>query len=228
MLAAPSLAPPTLLIHPAELLSDILSRIDTRELARLAATCRSLWLDAPTLPPTPVPQRDVAPVEAEMRRRAHARGLTLRSSRPHGARSSVQYLLKADRRDALRRNSLLAVGHEHSIFVDRAGGLLTCGVNTCFIDDMENGEEDGDQDAHVSQGFTLGHALDPDADPMVTRKIGPPTPVPAMQDRRIVSVATSGEHCLALCAVGEVYSWGKGGDGALGHADGRRAREGRA
>jgi len=41
-----------------------------------------------------------------------------------------------------------------------------------------------------------------------------------MQDRRIVSVATSDWHCLALSREGEVYSWGEGGFDSLGHADG--------
>jgi len=40
-----------------------------------------------------------------------------------------------------------------------------------------------------------------------------------MQDRRIVSVASSDSHCLALGAEGEVYSWGAGAYGALGHGD---------
>jgi len=40
-----------------------------------------------------------------------------------------------------------------------------------------------------------------------------------MQDRRIVSIATSNGHCLALSAEGEVYSWGSGDDGSLGHGD---------
>jgi len=41
-----------------------------------------------------------------------------------------------------------------------------------------------------------------------------------MEGRRIVSVATGGEHCLALSTEGEVYSWGGGAYGSLGHADG--------
>jgi len=41
-----------------------------------------------------------------------------------------------------------------------------------------------------------------------------------MQDTRIVSVASCDSHCLALSAEGEVYSWGDGSCGALGHADG--------
>jgi len=48
----------------------------------------------------------------------------------------------------------------------------------------------------------------------------PPTPVPSMHDTRIVSVASGDNHCLALSAAGEVYSWGNGFYGVLGYADG--------
>ena len=82
--------------------------------------------------------------------------------------------------------------------------LLTCGTDNT-----------GQTGQHL-----LGHAVDPGADPDESRSIGPPTLVPSMQGRRIVSVATSGLHCLALSREGEVYSWGDGDFGSLGHADG--------
>ena len=186
-----------LLQLPAELLSAILSRLDTCDLARLAATCRSLCRDAPT--PTP-PTRQIGPVETELRRRAEARGLDVGSSLPEGATSCVACLLKRDRRAAQMRQAPLAVGHEHSIFVDKEGRLLTCG-------------RDG-----VGTPL-LGHAEDPDADPDAPREIGPPTLVPSMQAKRIVSISSSNDHCLALSAEGEVYSWGSGYFGALGHGD---------
>ena len=47
----------------------------------------------------------------------------------------------------------------------------------------------------------------------------PPTLMSSMQDKRIVSIATGGGHCLALSAEREVYSWGDGTHGSLGHAD---------
>jgi len=184
-----------LLQLPAELLAVILSRLGTCNLARLAKTCLALCRDAPTPPPPP---RAIGPVETELRRRAGARGLDVGSSLPEGATSWVAYLLKRDRRDAQIRQAPLAVGYEHSIFLDKAGRLLTCGRD----------------DVNFS---VLGHAVDPDADP--ENQIGPPTPVPSMQDRRVVSVASSDFHCLALGADGEVFSWGEGAYGALGHGD---------
>jgi len=189
----------SLLQLPAELLAVILSRLDTCDLARLAATCLSLCRDAPTPPPPP---RAIGPVETELRRRAGARGLNVYSSLPEGATSWVACLLKSDRRDAQMRQAPLAVGYKHSIFVDKRGRLLTCG-----------------SDYGSERIWPLGHAVDPDVNHYVRRDIGPPTPVPSMQDRRIVSVASSSAHCLALSAEGEVYSWGSGNFGALGHGD---------
>ena len=187
-----------LLQLPAELLPIILSCLDTRDLARLAATCLLLWRDAPSPPPPP---RAIGPVETELRRRATARGFDVGSSLPEGATSWMACLLNPYRRDAQMRQVPLAVGAYGSYFQDRSffvnkGGRLLHGRST-----------------PVS-----GQAVDPDANP------NPPTPVSSMQDIRIVSVATGYDHSLALSAQGEVYSWGSGclngaGIGALGHGD---------
>jgi len=196
--------PHLLQLLPTELLSVVLSHLDTHDLARLTATCRPLWRDAPTPPPRPMPLlRPMGPVETELRRRATARGLRIGSSLPAGALSWVPYLLKRVLRDALRRQASVAAGHGCSLFVDSERRLLTCGT-----------ENSGDGE------FVLGHDWGADIDPDKHRAIGPLTLVPSMQGGRIVSVATSGEHCLALSAEGEVYSWGDGADGSLGHADG--------
>jgi len=146
----------------------------------------------------------MGPVETELRRRATARGLRIVSSLPKGALSWVPYLLRRVLRDALRREAPLAVADNFSVFVDEGGRLQTCGSE----DDGDGGE------------LLLGHAVDPDADPFDARTIGPPTLVPSMQDRRIVSVAASQWHCLALSCEGVVYSWGDGANGSLGHAEG--------
>jgi len=182
---------------PPELMLAILSQLDTRDLASLAATCRSLWCDAPTFPSLLPPGL----VVSELRRRAEARGLHIGSSLPEGALSWLPYLLRRAFVAALRSQIPLACGQEHSLFVDGNGTLLTHGR-----------ESDGK--------LLLGHAVDPEADLAVFREIGPPTPVPSMQGMRMVSVATSDAHCLALSAAGEVYSWGTGELGVLGHVGG--------
>jgi len=190
---------------PTELMSVVLSHLGTHDLARLAATCRPLWRDAPAPPPRPMPLlRPMGLVETELRRRATARGLCIGTSLPEGALSWVPYLLKRVLREAMWREAPLAVGDGVSLFVDAEGRLLTCGT-----------ENTGN-----ARQLLLGHAVDPDADPDDPRSIGPPTLVSSMRDRRIVSVATSGDYCLALSREGEVYSWGDGDYGSLGHADG--------
>jgi len=193
--AASAQAASALLQLPAELLTVILSRLDTCDLACLANTCPSLCRDAPTPPPPP---RQIGPVETELRRRAEARGLDVGSSLPEGATSWVVYLLKRDRRYAQMRQAPFAVAHQHIIFVDKGGRLLTCGRDV-----------DGTR--------LSGHAMDLDANH--ANQVRPPTPVPSMQGRRIVSVSSNIYHCLALSAEGEVYSWGRGSYGALGHGD---------
>jgi len=206
----PTQAASRLLQLPAELMSVILSRLETRDLARLAATCRSVCRDARSPPPPP---RAIGPVETELRRRAEARGLDVGSSLPEGSTSWVACLLKRDRRDAQMRQVPLAAGPLHSIFVDTGGRLLTCGCDT--VESMPLFLLGHDVDSMP----LLGHAEGPAADLNVLREIGPPTPVPSMQERRIVSVATSDEHCFALSADGEVFSWGRGSYGGLGHGD---------
>jgi len=197
------LRPNLLQLLPTELLSEVLAHLDTYDLARLAATCRLLWRDAPTPPPRPMTLlRPMGPVEAELRRRASARGLRIVSCLPEGALSCVPYLLKRALRDALRREAPLAAGDGFSLFLDAEGRLLSCGSNI------------GAQGPHL----LLGHGWGTDINPAVPRSIGPPTLVPSMQGRRIVSVAAGEHHCLALSCEGEVYSWGDGGYGSLGHA----------
>jgi len=192
-------------VVPAELLSIILSQLGTRDLACLAATCRSLWYGVPN-PPSPLLTPGL--METELRRRAEARGLHIGASLPEGTLSWVPYLLKHNSYEALRREAPLAVGDMHSLFVDREGRLhLAC--LRVEIKEVAVGEP------------LLGHDWGSDAGASA-----PPTLVPSMQDKRIVSVASCKCHCLALSAEGEVYSWGDSTHGALGHAD-RSARAGR-
>jgi len=201
-LAAQPPEPELLTVVPTDLLSIILSQLDIRALACLAATCRLLWCDAPT--PSPV-LRTPGLVETELRRRAEARGLHISSSLPGGAQSWVIYLLKREFYDALRREAPLAAGYSHSLFVDKEGSLhLACR-----------------RDAITAGGVgepLLGHDWGSAAGAYTVSV--PPTLVPSMHDTRIISVASGVCHCLALSAVGEVYSWGDGTRGGLGHADG--------
>ena len=194
--------PPELLtVVPPEIMSIILSQLDIRAVACLAATCRLLWCDAPTPPPAlPTPGL----VETELRRRAEARGLHIDSSLPEGALSWVPYLLKREFYDALRREAALAVGDDHSLFLNKEGRLHLA----CHREEIKAGGV-GEPLLRHDWGSAAGAS---------TVSV-PPTLVSSMQDKRIVSVASGYRHYLALSAEGEVYSWGNGSDGALGHAD---------
>ena len=117
----------------------------------------------------------------------------------------MPYLLKLELYDARRRQAPLAVGHGHSIFVDREGRLHLA----CRREEIEAGRV-GEPLLDYDWGSDAG----------APTQFVPPTLVPSMQDKRIVSVVSGFSHCLALSAEGEVYSWGDGFHGALGHADG--------
>ena len=193
-----------LCVVPPELMSIVLSHLGVRALACLAATCHPLWCDTTT----PLLEMTTPGlVETELRQRAEARGLHIGSSLPEGALTWVAYLLKCNILDPLRREAPLAVGgiysSPHSLLVDKEGRLhIACG-----------------RDQIKAGGIgkpLLGHDWGPNAG---TSESVPPMLVPSMQDTRIVSVATGSDHCLALSAVGEVYSWGEAIHGALGHAD---------
>ena len=202
MVRLPEQVQPTeLLSIPSDLVSIILSQLDTLGLACLAATCRLLWCDGSN--PLPQSALPFGLVEAELRGRAEARGLHIDASLPEGTLSWVPYLLKCSFCDALRQNTPLAVTDHNSLFVDRKGRLHLA----CRRQEIAMGK--------VGEPL-LGHDWDSDADVFVPVS---PTLVPSMQDKRIVSVATDSNHCLALSAVGEVYSWGDARDGVLGHAD---------
>ena len=175
---------------PSEILSIILSQLDIRALACLAATCRLLWCDAPTPPPA-LPTLGL--VETELRRRAQARGLHVGSSLPEGTLSWLPNLLKRDFYDALRPEALLAVGNWHSLFVDKEDHLHLA----CLRKEIKAGGV-GEPLLGHDWGSAIGAS---------TASISP-TLVPSMHDTRIVSVASGGNHCLSLSAEGEVYSWG--------------------
>jgi len=193
--------PTELLSIPSDLLPIILSHLDILGLACLAATCRSLRCDRST--PLPHSALPFGLVEAELRRRAEARGMHIDPSLPEGALSWVPYLLKCNFYDALTQNTLLDVTDGHSLFVDRKGRLhLACRRREIVM-------------GKVGESL-LGHDWDSDAGKFVSV---PPTLVPSMKDKHIVSVATGSDHCLALSAMGEVYSWGDARGGVLGHAD---------
>lgn len=58
--------------------------------------------------------------------------------------------------------------------------------------------------------YRLGHGTD--------EHVRIPKKVSALQDKKIVSVATGSLHCVACTDSGEVYTWGDNDEGQLGDA----------
>jgi len=182
-----------LLQLPAELLPIILSFLDdTRDLARLVATCLLLWHDAPSPPPPP---RAIGPVEMELRRRAKARGLDVGSSLPEGATSWMACLLMRDCRDAQMRQVPLAVGSDRSYFVDKGGRLLYGRLRP-----------------------VSGQAVDPDANPNPPTPVSSMQDIRivSVATGQTHSLALSAQGEVYSWGRGCPEGWGSG---ALGHGD---------
>ena len=85
-----------------------------------------------------------------------------------------------------------AGGYTHSVFIDGEGRLSSCGSDSSYMQEL------------------LGHGEG------VTR-LNTPTRLPS--SLRAMSVSAGAAHSLALTAGGEVWSWGSGSSGRLGHGD---------
>ena len=94
------------------------------------------------------------------------------------------------------RVTAVAGGHRHSLAVSGTGALYSWG----------RGEE-----GQLGHGDQLHQPL--------------PKVVEALGQVAVHAVAASGRHSLALSEAGEVYSWGAGEDGQLGHGDDEDQRE---
>jgi hypothetical protein len=177
-----------LLDLPLEILTDLCLQLDLRDLVRLAGTCKRIrlgdgWLDVVDGPTK-------SPVITALCHYAFPGGKVMPRTRPAGCTGScVSYLTRCARQRGCREAPPLAAGFEHSLFVDAAGRLLSCG-------------------ARVSAGHadSPGNTCDP-------------TSVAAMAGVRVRSVAAGYEHSLALADDGRVYSWGQNRYGQLGHGD---------
>ena len=131
-------------------------------------------------------------VERALRMRAGERGETVEDMLPAGEANWVQVLCWRERRRVPQ--CVAAAGAMHSAFADPHGRLLTCG-------------EDMHQFGFLGQGEATSTVL--------------PTPVPrsTRATARVVAVAAHSMHTLALTRDGDVYSFGHGGCGKLGHGD---------
>jgi alpha-tubulin suppressor-like RCC1 family protein len=133
-----------------------------------------------------------SPVVAALRAHAFRGGLLVPSTRPIGcSESRVAYLTRCVRQRRCREVAVVGTGSRHTLLVDASGRLLACGW-----------------------GLATGHA---DAWGMTFL----PSPVVAMAEVRVRSLAAGLSHSLALSRDGRVYSWGENRHGQLGHGDKR-------
>ena len=215
----------------ADVLAHIVRWADSpSSISRLDRTARLFHLGAPR-----------SPVEEGLRLRAEAAGREVGEALPEGEASRVQLLLWEERRAMTCTRAVADSGYTHSAFVDAGGQLLTCGSSSCLgqgagvvksevpravaglsgvrvISVAVGGghtlalSEEGAVYSFGSGAYgQLGHG--DQADQHTPRRIE------SLGDTRISAVAVGGGHSLALGGAGELYSFGRGGHGQLGHGD---------
>lgn len=184
----------SLLQLPAELLGLILCRLDTRGLCHIASCCRWLY-HGPS--GTSEPESQTSPVEDALRQRARRRAVVVPVDLPAHMSSLgwLQYLLRREWQSAVPR-SRISTSDDHCLLLDAADRLLSCGTEDLFHGHGVLG--------HGKHGQLL---------------LSTPTPIPSMADVRVRSVAAFNGNSFALGRQGELYSWGKGFHGVLGHGD---------
>lgn len=118
----------------------------------------------------------------------------------------IQVLLWQRQMQEEDQRQFVAAGHYHSIFLCD-DGLKTCGVEW-------NG---GPCPGLLGQGETIERRRDENG--YERRYLSIPQGVTTLQSVPIKSVVAGAFHTLALSKVGNVYSWGDGKDGKLGHGE---------
>jgi len=179
-----------LLEPPGEIVAHILKHCAVSDLCSLVATCRRLH---------PI-------IEIALRLRATEGGHTLPTPSTSGdddcCRRRVQQLLHLEWRRMQLSRRTIAAGMSHSLFISPAGALLSCGT-------------EWDVDGNPTPGL-LGHGELAEED-VPANSVHVPTPIPSLRGTRIRSVAAGVSLSLAVTEAGEVYSWGQGNMGQLGH-----------
>lgn len=215
-------APQSLLERlPAEVPLAVLRQAGTRELARLATTCRLFYSDLP---------RPVTVIEEALRQRAAARGSSIPRCLPPHASGWVPWLL---RRESLAVAQLtVAAGVSHSVFVDGDGmlvGWLYAGFQAPAVPSPHLFRSQPDvryQSVTCSASYVLAlsdeggvdlwctDANDPDEEEVLDdseyhyRVTRLPTRVAGLQGNVVVGVAASSLHCAALTSTGQLFTWG--------------------
>ena len=112
----------TLLALPSELLPEPLRHLATLDLSSVDQLCHAFHSAAPGAQSV---------VEQALRLRAAAAGHAVPEALG-GEASWVQLLLWEERRRAAHRPQAVAAGENHTVFVDRSGAVLTCGIEQWY------------------------------------------------------------------------------------------------
>lgn len=218
-----------LLSLPIDEFTHIARFLNTRGLARLAASCRAVWDGIPLSLGPQVAGRvagesEVAggSVVAEfLLQLVLSRGGAVPQQLPPAWGGWVQYLLRRLGRYDDQRDRLVAAGGggPHSAIVDKTGAVRICGSER-YCPGLLGGAAGGYE---VETDWYQVLASD-EEDPASHIEMRTLTRVAGLIGVRVVAIAadTLGCYTLALSATGEVFSWGGGSaadSGALGQGD---------
>mmetsp|Transcript_5279 Transcript_5279/g.17018 ORF Transcript_5279/g.17018 Transcript_5279/m.17018 type:complete len:388 (+) Transcript_5279:129-1292(+) len=174
---------------PGEVVAHVLKHCKLRDFGAL--TCTARWLH-PLL-------------ELALRLRALENGHALPQKLQlddDSCHRRVQAMLSLEWRRTQIGRRTIAAGMSHSLFISPEGTLLSCGT-------------EWDVDGNPMPGL-LGHG-ELAVEELPANSIYAPTPIPGLANVRIRSVAAGVSLSLAVTFDGEVYSWGQGTMGQLGH-----------
>ena len=193
---------------PVELLIELLRPLTTNDLARVDQVSH-IFHSAPqtaqsaAVGPQPATERPQSVVEQVLRRRAAEGGQAV--PEVLGEARWEQLLLWQERRRRWGTQQVVERGAHHWVFVDAGGGVLTCGSESVL----------GTDSAPWPNAGVLGHGALSGGHKVVAL----PTVVAGLTGVRVVSIAASDVYSLALTEAGQVFSWGKGENGCLGHGN---------
>jgi len=217
---------------PPELLAGVIKQLTTRDIGRADCVCHLFHGES-------------GPVEQALRQRAAERGGAVAADLPEGESSWTQALCWSERLCAGPRR-VHSVGYAHSAFIDEQGRLLTCGndnngrpgllghgvdvhklavptvigslahvpihsVSACMAHTLVLTKAGGVLSFGEGSDGKLGHGNEDD--------VFEPTPIEALRGTRVLAVTAGCRHSLAVTDTGEVFSFGSGQYGRLGHGD---------
>ena len=186
---------------PVELLIELLRPLTTNDLARVDQVSHAFHSAPQTAQPATERQQSV--VEQALRRRAAEGGHALPETLG-GDATWEQLLLWQERRRRWGTQQVVECGAGHWVFVDSGGRVLTCG---------------SERSSRGTSRGVLGHGAHKGQHKGAHKVVALPTVVAGLAGVRVVSVAAGFVYTIALTEAGQVFSWGMGESGCLGHGN---------